>query len=197
MTLANKITVTRICLIPIFVWSAWSYGLSVLYSNPAEGFHVLATVTFCFAVITDGMDGFVARRWNQRSRLGSILDPIADKGLMFAAMITLSGSGWRPSLPWFFPGTGGSASKLGRQDGYGASNDLHSLGAASHSGRAYLAGNAGKPCHDRFRARLFCSRSSARANPWSRLAGKFHLPRPSVQIPVDFFGCRTTKSSSI
>src|SRR5260221_5480901 len=50
------------------------------------------------------MDGFVARRWNQRSRLGSILDPIADKGLMFAAMITLSGSGWRPSLPWFFPG---------------------------------------------------------------------------------------------
>jgi CDP-diacylglycerol--glycerol-3-phosphate 3-phosphatidyltransferase len=104
MTLANKITVTRICLIPIFVWSAWSYGLSVLYSNPAEGFHVLATVTFCFAVITDEMDGFVARRWNQRSRLGSILDPIADKGLMFAAMITLSGSGWRPSLPWFFPG---------------------------------------------------------------------------------------------
>ncbi len=104
MTLANKITVTRICLIPIFVWSAWNYGSSVLHSTPAEEFHVLATVTFCLAAIADGIDGFVARRWNQRSRLGSILDPIADKGLMFAAMIALSSSGWHPSLPWFFPG---------------------------------------------------------------------------------------------
>src|SRR5258708_1141779 len=104
MTLPNNLPVTRICLIPLFLCSPCTYGLSVLHSNPAEGFHVLDTVTFCFAVITDGMDGFVARRWNQRSRLGSILDPIADKGLIFAAMITLSGSGWRPSLPWFFPG---------------------------------------------------------------------------------------------
>lgn len=103
MTLANKITVARICLIPIFVWSAWNYGSSVLHSTPSEGFHLLATVTFCLAAITDGLDGFVARRWNQRSRLGSILDPIADKGLMFGAMIVLSSSGWRPSLPWLFP----------------------------------------------------------------------------------------------
>jgi CDP-diacylglycerol--glycerol-3-phosphate 3-phosphatidyltransferase len=103
MTLANKITVARICLIPIFVWSAWTYGWSVLHSSPAEGFHTLATVTFCLAAITDGLDGFVARRWNQQSRLGSILDPIADKGLMFGAMIVLSSSGWCPSLPWFFP----------------------------------------------------------------------------------------------
>src|SRR5260221_14388554 len=98
MTLANKITVTRICLIPIFVWSAWSYGLSVLHSNPAEGVHVLATVTFCFSVITDGMDGFVARRWNQRSRLGSFFHPILVKGLMFAAIITLSGTRLRSLL---------------------------------------------------------------------------------------------------
>jgi CDP-diacylglycerol--glycerol-3-phosphate 3-phosphatidyltransferase len=103
MTLANKITVARICLIPVFVWSAWNYGLSVVRSAPAEGFHTLAIVTFCLAAITDGLDGFVARRWNQQSRLGSILDPIADKALMFGALITLSSSGWRPSLPWFFP----------------------------------------------------------------------------------------------
>jgi CDP-diacylglycerol--glycerol-3-phosphate 3-phosphatidyltransferase len=103
MTLANKITVARICLIPIFVWSAWTYGRSVLHSSPSEGFHALATVTFCLAAITDGLDGFVARRWNQQSRLGSILDPIADKALMFGAMIVLSSSGWCPSLPWFFP----------------------------------------------------------------------------------------------
>jgi CDP-diacylglycerol--glycerol-3-phosphate 3-phosphatidyltransferase len=103
MTLANKITVARICLIPIFVWSAWNYGSSVVHSAPSEGFRVLATVTFCLAAITDGLDGFVARRWNQRSRLGSLLDPIADKGLMFGAMVALSCSGWRPSLPGFFP----------------------------------------------------------------------------------------------
>ena len=104
MTLANKITVSRICLIPIFVWSAWNYGWSVLRSTPSEWFHTLATISFCVAAITDGLDGFVARRWNQRSRLGSILDPIADKALIFAAMIALSGFGWCPSLPWFFPG---------------------------------------------------------------------------------------------
>jgi CDP-diacylglycerol--glycerol-3-phosphate 3-phosphatidyltransferase len=103
MTLANKITVARICLIPIFVWSAWNYGSSVIRSAPAEGSHTLAVVAFCLAAITDGLDGFVARRWNQQSRLGSILDPIADKALMFGAVITLSGSGWHPSLPWFFP----------------------------------------------------------------------------------------------
>jgi cardiolipin synthase (CMP-forming) len=103
MTLANKITVARICLIPVFVWSAWNYGSSVLRSTPSEELHILATVTFCLAAITDGLDGFVARRWNQQTRLGSILDPIADKGLMFGAMIVLSSSGWRPSLPWFFP----------------------------------------------------------------------------------------------
>jgi cardiolipin synthase len=103
MTLANKITVARICLIPIFVWSAWTYGSSVLRSSPSEGLRVFATAIFSLAALTDGLDGFVARRWNQRTRLGSILDPIADKGLMFGAMIALSSSGWRPSLPWFFP----------------------------------------------------------------------------------------------
>jgi cardiolipin synthase (CMP-forming) len=103
MTLANKITVARICLIPVFVWSACNYGSSVVRSAPAEELHILAIVTFCLAAITDGLDGFVARRLNQKSRLGSILDPIADKALMFGAVITLSSSGWRPSLPWFFP----------------------------------------------------------------------------------------------
>jgi cardiolipin synthase (CMP-forming) len=103
MTLANKITVARICLIPIFAASAWGYSLSVLRSAPTEGLRILATLTFSLAALTDGIDGFIARRWNQRSRLGAVLDPIADKGLMFAAMIVLSQSGWHPSLPGFFP----------------------------------------------------------------------------------------------
>jgi cardiolipin synthase (CMP-forming) len=103
MTLPNKITVVRICLIPIFAWSAWNYGSSVLRSAPLEGFRLFATIIFSLAALTDGIDGFIARHWNQRTRLGAILDPIADKGLMFAAMIVLSSSGWQPSLPWPFP----------------------------------------------------------------------------------------------
>jgi cardiolipin synthase (CMP-forming) len=103
MTLANKITVARICLIPIFLWSAWSYGASVHRSAPSEDLRVFATVIFSLAALTDGVDGFVARRWNQRSRLGSVLDPIADKGLIFGALVVLSSRGWDPSLPWFFP----------------------------------------------------------------------------------------------
>ena len=103
MTLANKITVARICLIPVFFWSAWNYGSSVVRSAPSESLRVFATVAFSLAALTDGIDGFVARRWNQRSRLGSILDPIADKGLLFTAMIVLSSSGWSPALPRFFP----------------------------------------------------------------------------------------------
>ncbi|HZC34081.1 MAG TPA: CDP-alcohol phosphatidyltransferase family protein, partial [Chthoniobacterales bacterium] len=103
MTLANKITAARICLIPVFLWSAWSYGTSVHGSAPSEGFRVFAAVIFSLAALTDGIDGFVARRWNQRSRLGSVLDPIADKGLIFGALIVLSNRDWDPSLPWFFP----------------------------------------------------------------------------------------------
>jgi cardiolipin synthase (CMP-forming) len=103
LTLANKITVTRICLIPVFLWSAWSYDASVHRSAPSEGLRIFATVVFLLAALTDGIDGFVARRWNQRSRLGSVLDPVADKGLIFGALIVLSSRGWDPSLPWYFP----------------------------------------------------------------------------------------------
>jgi CDP-diacylglycerol--glycerol-3-phosphate 3-phosphatidyltransferase len=48
------------------------------------------------------LDGYVARRYNQRTELGAVLDPIADKGLLLAAILTLSFSSWRYALPvWF------------------------------------------------------------------------------------------------
>ena len=47
----------------------------------------------------DGLDGFVARHYNQRSSLGMILDPIADKGLLLSGIITLSISNWSPGDP--------------------------------------------------------------------------------------------------
>ena len=46
--------------------------------------------------------GFIARRYNQRSRLGVILDPVADKGLLLAAMITLTVSPWQHGFPLWF-----------------------------------------------------------------------------------------------
>ncbi|PYL26442.1 MAG: hypothetical protein DMF37_02135 [Verrucomicrobia bacterium] len=47
-----------------------------------------------WAAVSDGLDGYVARRYNQRSSLGVILDPIADKGLLLSGIITLSISNW-------------------------------------------------------------------------------------------------------
>jgi CDP-diacylglycerol--glycerol-3-phosphate 3-phosphatidyltransferase len=57
---------------------------------------------FALAAASDGLDGYVARRYNQRTELGAMLDPIADKGLLLAAILTLSFSSWRYALPvWF------------------------------------------------------------------------------------------------
>src|SRR5437868_10237412 len=53
-----------------------------------------AIAIFLIAAVSDGLDGYVARRYNQRSSLGVILDPIADKGLLLSGIITLSISNW-------------------------------------------------------------------------------------------------------
>jgi CDP-diacylglycerol--glycerol-3-phosphate 3-phosphatidyltransferase len=54
------------------------------------------------AAASDGLDGYIARKYNQRSELGVILDPIADKGLLLAAIITLTFSNWSYELPLWF-----------------------------------------------------------------------------------------------
>jgi CDP-diacylglycerol--glycerol-3-phosphate 3-phosphatidyltransferase len=55
------------------------------------------------AAASDGIDGYIARRYNQKSRLGVVLDPLADKGLLLAAIITLSFSNWSYEFPVWFP----------------------------------------------------------------------------------------------
>jgi len=94
MTTANKITVVRILLIPVFVTFAIYYGESVQRHEPLEWLRFAAIVVFLLAAVSDGLDGYVARRYNQRSTLGVILDPIADKGLLLSGIITLSISNW-------------------------------------------------------------------------------------------------------
>ena len=103
MTTANKITVTRILLIPVFVMMAIYYGRGVQKGHPRDWQRFAAIFVFLVAAASDGLDGYVARRYNQRSRLGVVLDPIADKGLLLAAIITLSFSNWTYEFPLWFP----------------------------------------------------------------------------------------------
>jgi CDP-diacylglycerol--glycerol-3-phosphate 3-phosphatidyltransferase len=102
MTLANRITVARIGLIPVFVGFAIYYSQGIAAGRPEEWLRWAALGVFALAAASDGLDGYVARRYNQRTELGAVLDPIADKGLLLAAILTLSFSSWRYALPvWF------------------------------------------------------------------------------------------------
>lgn len=103
MTLANKITITRLCLIPVFGIFAWKYGVSVARGRPAEAVRLIAATVFVVTAAMDGLDGFIARRLNQRSRLGAILDPIADKGLVMTAIVVLALSDRSEDFPAWFP----------------------------------------------------------------------------------------------
>jgi len=78
LTIPNLLTFMRMALIPVFA--------SLLF----YGYYGWALFVFFFAGVSDGIDGFVARRFNQQSELGTILDPIADKLLMTTAFIILT-----------------------------------------------------------------------------------------------------------
>ena len=88
MTVPNFITIFRFILVPFVI-----YGLF-------KGETMLAFAGFVVAGVSDGVDGFIARRYNQRSELGAYLDPIADKLLLvtifsaFLAILARCRSGW-------------------------------------------------------------------------------------------------------
>src|SRR5215210_2418519 len=84
VTLPNVLTVFRMVLIPVFV--------TALYYQKFGW----ALAIFVVAGVTDGVDGFLARRFNQGSQLGQILDPIADKLLLVTSFVTLSSPGIIP-----------------------------------------------------------------------------------------------------
>ncbi len=75
MTTATKITLARIALIPVFM------VLLLL------GYHWISLAVFIIASLTDFVDGYIARHYNQTSDLGKFLDPLADKLLVIAAML--------------------------------------------------------------------------------------------------------------
>jgi len=89
LTLANQLTMFRMVMIPLLI--------TLLLSN----LHGWAFTVFVLAGITDALDGLIARRYKQSSRLGAFLDPMADKLLMTACFIVLSLPDHPKSVPDF------------------------------------------------------------------------------------------------
>lgn len=81
---ANKISTFRILIVPFFI-------ASLLYYSPDRDYlRFLALVIFILGVISDAVDGYIARKSKQQSRAGLVLDPLGDKLLLMSAFIVLS-----------------------------------------------------------------------------------------------------------
>ena len=87
MNLPDQLTVARIAAVPLVV---------VLYAWDFPNHDYWATAVFVVAMATDQIDGWLARRRGTSSALGKLLDPVADKVLVLAALVMLVGAGSRP-----------------------------------------------------------------------------------------------------
>lgn len=88
----NALTALRIAMVPVFGWALLHDG------GDSHGWRWLAYGLFVVAMVTDKIDGDIARRHNLVTNFGKIADPIADKAIMGAALICLSALG---DLPWW------------------------------------------------------------------------------------------------
>lgn len=84
MNIANKISIFRILTVPFFIASL------VYYTLAREFLRHVAFVIFIFGVVSDAVDGYIARKSKQHSKAGLILDPLGDKLLLMSAFICLS-----------------------------------------------------------------------------------------------------------
>ena len=106
MNLPNSITLSRIASVPLLIWIMSPYGLRALGDHHAtHGLlggeqEIAAAAIFIAASITDGLDGYLARRRKQITTMGMLLDPLADKLMVATAYILLVA--YTPSLvpPW-------------------------------------------------------------------------------------------------
>lgn len=78
LTVPNILSILRLCLLPVFLW--------LVLGPEQDG---IAVAVLMFMGISDYFDGYVARRWNQSSRIGAILDPVADRLYILAVVIGL------------------------------------------------------------------------------------------------------------
>jgi cardiolipin synthase len=89
LTVPNALTLLRLFAVPVFLYASF------------RGEYRLAFFLFVGAMITDVLDGVIARRFNQRSRIGAILDPAADKTMMVGGYLFYT---LRDGLPFGLPG---------------------------------------------------------------------------------------------
>lgn len=89
MNTANKLTLIRVVLIPVFI--------VLLYLNLT----LAALAVFILASVTDFIDGYVARHYNQITDFGKFMDPLADKLLVMSAMAWFVEAGWMPGWAFF------------------------------------------------------------------------------------------------
>lgn len=81
MNTPNKLTLLRVIMVPVFMWALLS------------GFYLAAIIIFAAASLTDQLDGYLARRDNQVTTFGKLMDPLADKILTISALVCLLGIG--------------------------------------------------------------------------------------------------------
>ncbi|MFH1406960.1 MAG: CDP-alcohol phosphatidyltransferase family protein [Candidatus Omnitrophota bacterium] len=84
MNWANRLTIFRILILPFFV------AALIYYSPQKDYLRYTALAIFMIAVLTDGLDGYLARVRKERTELGTVLDPVADKALILSAFLCFS-----------------------------------------------------------------------------------------------------------
>lgn len=82
MTTANKITILRVLLVPFFIY--------FIYNIEKPCFDIISAILFIIISITDFLDGYIARKYNQITTFGKFMDPLADKILVTSALIMLT-----------------------------------------------------------------------------------------------------------
>ena len=86
VNIPNLLSFLRIALVPVFLWFL------------LDEFFLAAIAVLAFAGLTDFLDGYLARRLNQTTKLGKMLDPVADRLYIFATLLALSSTGY---VPWW------------------------------------------------------------------------------------------------
>lgn len=86
MNVPNLLSILRIALVPVFLWFL------------LEEFFLAAIIVLAVAGLTDFLDGYLARKLNQITKLGKMLDPVADRLYIFATLLALSVTGY---VPWW------------------------------------------------------------------------------------------------
>jgi cardiolipin synthase (CMP-forming) len=89
LNIPNLLSFLRITLVPVFLWLL------------LEELFLAAIVVLAVAGLTDFLDGYLARKLNQTTKLGKMLDPVADRLYIFATLLALSATGY---VPWWLAG---------------------------------------------------------------------------------------------